>query len=41
MEVALLFGMVIGLMMIGVPIAISLGLSSTLFLLLEATSRRS
>jgi C4-dicarboxylate transporter DctM subunit len=33
MEVALLFGMVIGLMMIGVPIAISLGLSSTLFLL--------
>ena len=33
MEVALLFGMVIGLMMIGVPIAVSLGLSSTLFLL--------
>ena len=33
MEVALLFGMVIGLLMIGVPIAVSLGLSSTLFLL--------
>ncbi len=33
MDVALLFGMVIGLMMIGVPIAVSLGLSSTLFLL--------
>ncbi len=33
MEVVLLFVMVIGLMMIGVPIAISLGLSSTLFLL--------
>ena len=33
MEVALLFSMVIGLLMIGVPIAVSLGLSSTLFLL--------
>jgi len=33
MEVVLLFLMVIGLMLIGVPIAISLGLSSTLFLL--------
>ncbi|MDV7142745.1 TRAP transporter large permease [Tropicimonas sp. TH_r6] len=33
MEVVLLFTMVIGLMMIGVPIAVSLGLSSTLFLL--------
>ena len=33
MEVVLLFAMVIGLLMIGVPIAISLGLSSTLFLL--------
>ena len=33
MEVVLLFGMVIGLLMIGVPIAIALGLSSTFFLL--------
>ncbi|MCB2134636.1 MAG: TRAP transporter large permease subunit, partial [Rhodobacteraceae bacterium] len=33
MEVVLLFVMVIGFMLIGVPIAISLGLSSTLFLL--------
>ena len=34
MEVALLFGLVIGLMIIGVPIAFSLGLSSILFLLI-------
>ena len=34
MEVVLLFAMIIGLMLIGVPIAISLGLSSTLFLLM-------
>ncbi len=33
MEVAILFGMVIGLMLIGVPIAVSLGFSSILFLL--------
>ncbi|MBK0326637.1 TRAP transporter large permease [Rhodobacteraceae bacterium F11138] len=33
MEVAVLFLMVIGLMLIGVPIAISLGMSSVLFLL--------
>ncbi|MCV0428244.1 MAG: TRAP transporter large permease subunit [Roseibium sp.] len=33
MEVAVLFGLVIGLMIIGVPIAFSLGLSSILFLL--------
>ncbi|MGB3317128.1 MAG: TRAP transporter large permease subunit, partial [Albidovulum sp.] len=33
MEVVLLFVMVVGFMLIGVPIAISLGLSSTLFLL--------
>ncbi len=33
MEVVLLFVMVIGFMLIGVPIAISLGLASTLFLL--------
>lgn len=33
MEIALLFTMVIGLLLIGVPIAISLGLSSVLFLL--------
>jgi len=32
-EVAILFGLVIGLMLIGVPIAFSLGLSSILFLL--------
>ena len=33
MEVVLLFALVIGLLLIGVPIAVSLGLSSTLFLL--------
>ena len=33
MEVVLLFFMVVGLLLIGVPIAVSLGLSSTLFLL--------
>ena len=33
MEVVLLFTMVIGLLLIGVPIAVSLGLSSMLFLL--------
>ncbi|WP_319823587.1 TRAP transporter large permease [Thalassovita sp.] len=33
MEVAILFAMVVGLMLIGVPIAVSLGLSSILFLL--------
>ncbi|MGV6848142.1 MAG: TRAP transporter large permease [Marinibacterium sp.] len=33
MEVVLLFGLVIGFLLIGVPIAVSLGLSSTLFLL--------
>jgi C4-dicarboxylate transporter DctM subunit len=33
MEVALLFGLVIGLLIIGVPIAVSLGMSSVLFLL--------
>ncbi|WP_299288104.1 TRAP transporter large permease [uncultured Tateyamaria sp.] len=33
MEVAVLFGLVIGLMLIGVPIAVSLGMSSILFLL--------
>jgi len=33
MEVALLFSMVIGLLLIGVPIAVSLGMSSVLFLL--------
>ncbi|MDJ0638605.1 MAG: TRAP transporter large permease [Paracoccaceae bacterium] len=38
MEVALLFGLVIGLLMIGVPIAVSLGLSSTLFLLIYSDS---
>ncbi|MFU8777600.1 MAG: C4-dicarboxylate ABC transporter permease, partial [Roseovarius sp.] len=34
MDVVLLFSMVIGLMLIGVPIAVSLGLSSTLFMLI-------
>ena len=33
MDVVLLFGMVIGLLLLGVPIAVSLGLSSILFLL--------
>ncbi|MGC3937000.1 TRAP transporter large permease [Roseobacter sp. EG26] len=33
MEVAILFAMVVGLMLIGVPIAISLGMSSIVFLL--------
>ncbi|GIR85747.1 MAG: hypothetical protein CM15mP85_23710 [Rhodobacterales bacterium] len=33
MEVALLFSLVIGLLIIGVPIAVSLGMSSVLFLL--------
>ncbi|MRU14735.1 TRAP transporter large permease [Roseovarius sp. A21] len=33
MEVVLLFVMVVGLLLVGVPIAVSLGLSSTLFLL--------
>ena len=33
MEIAILFAMVIGLMLMGVPIAISLGMSSILFLL--------
>ncbi len=36
MEIALLFGLVIGLMLIGVPIAVSLGLSSIIFLLLHS-----
>ncbi|MGB8624327.1 MAG: TRAP transporter large permease subunit [Paracoccaceae bacterium] len=34
MDVVFLFAMVIGLLMIGVPIAVSLGLSSTIFLLM-------
>ncbi|MGR3504182.1 TRAP transporter large permease [Pseudaestuariivita sp.] len=38
MDVILLFSMVIGLLLIGVPIAISLGLSSTIFLLLFSSS---
>ena len=33
MDVVLLFSMVIGFLLIGVPIAVSLGLSSVLFLL--------
>ena len=38
MEVAVLFSMVIGLLIIGVPIAISLGLSSIIFLLIFSES---
>ena len=38
MDVALLFGMIIGLLLIGVPIAVSLGLSSTIFLLIYSDS---
>jgi len=38
MEVALLFGLVVGLLLIGVPIAVGLGLSSTLFLLVFSES---
>lgn len=34
MEVAILFGLVIGLMAIGVPVAVSLGLSSIVFLMM-------
>ena len=38
MEIAILFTLVIGLMMIGVPIAISLGLSSIIFLLIYSNA---
>jgi len=38
MEVLFLFGMVIGLLLIGVPIAVSLGLSSIVFLLVYSDS---
>ena len=38
MDVVLLFSMVIGLLLIGVPIAVSLGLSSTIFLLIYSDS---
>ncbi len=38
MDVVILFSMVIGLLLIGVPIAVSLGLSSTLFLLIYSDS---
>ncbi len=38
MEVVILFAVVIGLLMLGVPIAISLGLASTLFLLVLSDS---
>ena len=38
MEVVLLFSMVIGLLLLGVPIAVALGLSSTLFLLIYSES---
>ena len=36
MQVALLFAMIIGLMLIGVPISVSLGLSSILFLVIHS-----
>lgn len=38
MEIAFLFAMVIGLLMIGVPIAVSLGLSSIIFLMVLSDS---
>ncbi|MFO7757398.1 MAG: TRAP transporter large permease [Roseovarius sp.] len=38
MDVVFLFSMVIGLLLIGVPIAVSLGLSSTLFMLIYSGS---
>ena len=38
MDVVLLFSMVIGLLLIGVPIAVALGLSSTIFLLIYSDS---
>ncbi len=38
MDVVLLFAMIIGLLMIGVPIAVSLGFSSILFLLMFSES---
>ena len=38
MEVVFLFSMVIGLLLLGVPIAVALGLSSTLFLLIYSES---
>ena len=38
MDVAFLFLMVVGLLLIGVPIAISLGLSSILFLMVYSDS---
>ena len=38
MEVVILFTLVIGLMLIGAPIAISLGMSSVLFLLVFSDS---
>ncbi|MEN8895073.1 MAG: C4-dicarboxylate ABC transporter permease, partial [Yoonia sp.] len=34
MDVVLLFSMIIGMLLIGVPIAVSLGLSSMIFLLM-------
>ena len=36
MDIAILFGMVVGFMLIGVPIAVSLGLSSILFLMMHS-----
>ncbi|RKZ35967.1 MAG: C4-dicarboxylate ABC transporter permease, partial [Gammaproteobacteria bacterium] len=36
MSIAILFGMVIALMLIGIPIGVSLGLSSILFLMMFA-----
>ncbi|MEO1688449.1 MAG: C4-dicarboxylate ABC transporter permease, partial [Pseudomonadota bacterium] len=38
MEVAILFGMIIGLLLIGTPIAVALGFSSTIFLLVFSDS---
>jgi C4-dicarboxylate transporter DctM subunit len=41
MDILILFGMVIGMMLIGVPIAISLGLSSVLFLMMHSETSMS
>ena len=38
MEIAILFGIIIGLLLIGVPIAVALGLSSIMFLLVASES---
>ena len=39
MEVLILFTMIVGLMLLGVPIAVSLGFSSIVFLLVLSDNR--